>query len=119
MKRAALALAAVAVLSLLVPAGQPLAAKRQLRVGLVVQSTYVKDPYEGGAFAGFQRAVRELGVEGRVVAPNPKAGVLPSILYLARQKYDLVIGIGFLEVTAIDAAALRFPHTKFAIIDSS
>ena len=63
MKRAALALAAVLAASLL-PVSESATAKRQLRVGLVLQSTYVKDPYEGGAFRGFRRAVRELGVAG-------------------------------------------------------
>jgi basic membrane protein A and related proteins len=118
MKRAALVLAAVLAASVL-PAAESATGQRQLRVGLVLQSTAFNDPYESGAFAGFRRAVQELGVKGRVVSANPKAGPLPSILYLARQKYDLVIGIGFLEVGAVDAAARKFPGTKFAIIDSS
>lgn len=113
----ALAVALGATLGL--SAGQPLAAKRQLRVGLVYQSTDLRDPFNRLAFTGFQRAVRQLGVTGRVVAPDPKAGPLPSALYLARKNYDLVIGYGFLEVRAIDAAAVRFPHTKFAMLDAS
>ncbi len=101
MKRAALVLAVVLV-ALAGGATGSTAGNRQLRVGLVLQSTYVHDPYEGGAYAGFRRAVRELGVRGRVVAPNPRAGVLPSILYLARQKYDL-ISVGGYKIPTVDA----------------
>jgi basic membrane protein A len=54
-----------------------------------------------------------------VVSPDPKAGMLPAFLYLARQKYDLVVGYGFLATAALDAAAVKFPHTKFAIVDAS
>ena len=119
MTRATLVLAALFAASVLATPGASAPAKRQLRVGLILQTTDISDPYDGLAFRGFQRAVRQLGIEGRVVAPNPKGGVLPAILYLARKKYDLVIGFGFLEVRAIDAAALKFPGTRFAIIDSS
>jgi basic membrane protein A len=119
MERVALALAALVAACLVLSAGQPLAAKRQLRVGLVLQTTDVSNPYDGIAFRGFQRAVRELGVIGRTVAPDPKSGLVPSIMYLVRQRYDLVVGYGFLEVNAIDAAASRSPGTRFAILDSS
>jgi basic membrane protein A len=36
---------------------------------------------------------------------------------LARQGYDLIIGVGFAQGDAIGKAAQRFPDTKFAIID--
>jgi basic membrane protein A len=118
MNRAVLALAAAMAASLLL-AGESAPANRHLRVGLVFQSTGLEDPFNRLAFRGFQRAVRELGIKGRVVAPDPKAGLLPAFVYLARQKYDLVIGYGYLSVNALDAAAVKFPNTKFAIIDSS
>lgn len=118
MKRAALVLAAVLAACVL-PAGEGATAQPSLRVGLVLQSTDVDNPYEHGPFAGFQRAVRKLGVQGRVVTQDPKGGLLPAFRYLARQKYDLVIGYGFLSVNDLDAAALTFPGTKFALIDSS
>jgi basic membrane protein A len=36
---------------------------------------------------------------------------------LARQGYDLIIGVGFAQGDAIAAAAKRFPETSFAIVD--
>jgi basic membrane protein A len=62
--------------------------------------------------------VRELGVQGRVVSPTPTGSYLPPISYLARQRYDLVIGIGFLEAPDIDRAARRFPWLKFGLLDA-
>ena len=118
MKRVALALAAALAASLLL-AGESATAKRQFRVGLVLQSTDFVNPYEQGPLAGFKRAVRQLGVQGRVVTQNPKAGLLPAFLSLARQKYDLVIGYGFISAQALDTAAVRFPGTTFAFLDSS
>ena len=77
----------------------------------------IDDPYNNGAYLGLERAVRELGVRGRVLTPAPKEGYVPSVALLARQKYDLVIGMGFLSAPAIDKVAAGFPETRFAIID--
>src|SRR5262245_45705127 len=74
------------------------AGKQQLRIGLVLDDTNITDPYEHGAFLGLQRAVKQLGVAGKVVAP--RAGgtsgttYLPSFSYLARTRYDLIIAVG-------------------------
>ncbi len=77
----------------------------------------IDDPYNHGAYLGLERAVRELGVRGRVLTPAPKEGYVPSVALLARQKYDLVIGMGFFAAPAIDKVATGFPETRFAIID--
>ena len=42
---------------------------------------------------------------------------MPNLSTLAQQKYDLVIGVGFLMADAMDTVATKFPDTKFAIID--
>jgi basic membrane protein A len=96
---------------------------KQYRVGLVVEPTGIASPYIRGAYLGLERAVHELGIKGRVLTPAPKEGYVPSLSLLARQKYDLVVGFGFLQgagrfaAAAIDRAATDFPETKFAIID--
>ena len=94
-----------------------LVSERRLRVGLVTESTGIENPYIRGAYLGLERAVRELGIRGRVLTPAPKEGHLPSFSLLARQKYDLVIGFGFFAAAAIDRVATEFPETKFASID--
>ena len=77
----------------------------------------IDDPYNHGAYLGLERAVRELGIRGRVLTSPPKEGYVPSLSLLARQKYDLVIGFGFFAAAAIDRVATEFPETRFAIID--
>jgi basic membrane protein A len=91
--------------------------KTQLRVGLVTEPTGIENPYIRGAYLGLERAVRELGIRGRVLTPAPKEGHVPSLSLLARQKYDLVAGFGFYAAAAIDRVATEFPETRFASID--
>ena len=69
------------------------------------------------AFKGLQRAERELGVKGRVVESRSAADYVPNMASLARQGYDLIIGVGFAQGDAIATAAQRFPKVKFAIVD--
>src|SRR5215471_15503356 len=92
---------------------------KRLKVGLIVEPPGIAHPYGHGAYLGLERAVRELGVKGRVLTPAPREGYAPSLSLLARQKYDLVIATGFYAAAAIDAVASRFPETRFAIIDAA
>jgi basic membrane protein A len=94
-----------------------LVSERRLRVGLVTEPTGIENPYIKGAYLGLERAVRELGVRGRVLTPAPKEGHVPSLSLLVRQKYDLVIGFGFYVAPAMDRVATEFPETRFACID--
>src|SRR5215204_3427464 len=94
-----------------------LVSERRLRVGLVTEPTGLEDPYIHGAYLGLERAVRELGIRGRALTPAPKEGCVPSLSLLARQKYDLIIGVGFFAAAAVDRVATEFPETRFATID--
>ena len=69
------------------------------------------------AFKGLKRAERDLGITGRVVEAKTAADYVPNMSTLARQGYDLIIGVGFAQGDAIAATAKRFPETSFAIID--
>ena len=86
-------------------------------MGLVTEPGGIDHPYNHGAYLGLERAVRELGIRGRVLTPAPKEGYVPSLSLLARQKYDLVIGFGYPAAAAIDRVAAAFAKTRFAIID--
>jgi basic membrane protein A len=77
----------------------------------------IDHPYNRGSYLGLERAVRELGIRGRVLTPAPKEGYVPSLSLLARQKYDLVIATTNFAAPAIDRVATGFPETRFAIID--
>jgi basic membrane protein A len=94
-----------------------LVSERRLRVGLVVEPTGIDHSYNRGPYLGLERAVRELGIRGRVLTPAPKEGHVASLSLLARQKYDLVIGPSFYATRAVDRVATGFPETRFAVLD--
>ena len=71
------------------------------------------------AYVGLQRAASQLGVQTRVVQSSSPADYVPNLAALARQGYNLVIGVGFTEITAMKAVAKQFPKTHFAIVDVS
>jgi basic membrane protein A and related proteins len=91
---------------------------KQLKVGLVADAGELNDNgFNELAYNGLKRAERELGIKGRVVEANSAADYVPNMTTLARQGYDLIIGVGFAQGDAIAAAAKRFPKTSFAIVD--
>jgi len=90
----------------------------KIKVGLVADAGQLNDNgFNELAYKGLKRAERELGIEGRVVEATSAADYVPNMTTLARQGYDLIIGVGFAQGDAIAAAAKRFPHTSFAIVD--
>jgi basic membrane protein A len=95
-----------------------------LRVGLVLEQPLVgrgDDPFQHGAYLGLLRAQRELHIEAKAVAPSPTAADpwWGAFAYLGRQKYDLVLALGFLEIPDLPAATRRFPSVKFGLIDAT
>jgi basic membrane protein A len=92
--------------------------KKQIRVGLVTDIGGLNDrSFNQLANEGVQRAAKQLGVQVRVLTSKSNADYVPNLSTLAQQKYDLVIGVGFLMADAMDTVASKFPNTKFAIID--
>jgi basic membrane protein A len=89
-----------------------------LKVGLVADAGQLNDNgFNELAFKGLKRAEREMGITGRVVEAKTAADYVPNMSTLARQGFDLIIGVGFAQGDAIAATAKRFPDTSFAIID--
>jgi basic membrane protein A and related proteins len=94
------------------------AAEDAVRVGLITDLGQLNDRgFNQLAYQGLKRAQRELGVQGRVLESKSAAEYVPNMTTLARQGYDLIIGVGFAQGDAIDKAATVFPDTKFLIID--
>jgi basic membrane protein A len=92
--------------------------KKAIKVGLVTDIGGLNDrSFNQLANAGLERAKSELGVEGRVLTSKSDADYVPNLSTLAQQKYDLVIGVGFLMSNAMNTVATKFPDTNFAIID--
>src|SRR5205809_2054440 len=88
------------------------------KIGLVTDVGGLNDRgFNHLSYLGLQRAQRELGVETRVYQAKSTQEYVPNLSTFARQGYDLTIGVGFTEATAIDTAATSFPKSKFAIVD--
>jgi basic membrane protein A len=92
----------------------------KLKVGLVTDIGGLNDrSFNFLANKGLQDAQQQLGVQGRTLISKSNADYIPNLSTLAQQKYDLVIGVGFLMADAVATVAKKFPSVKFAIIDSS
>jgi basic membrane protein A len=69
------------------------------------------------AYEGLKRAEKELGVEIRVAQSRSAADYVPNHTTLARQGFDLIIGVGFAQGEAVASAAKSLPDSRYAIID--
>jgi basic membrane protein A len=93
-------------------------AASDVRVALVTDVGQLNDRgFNQLAYEGLKRAGRELGIGTRVVESKSAADYVPNYTALARQGFDLIIGVGFAQGDAIGTAATDFPDTKFAIVD--
>ena len=60
---------------------------------------------------------KQLGIQTRVYQTKKEAERIPNGLAAGRAGYNLIFGVGFLNYTAINAVAPRFPNQQFAGID--
>ena len=93
---------------------------KKIKVGLVTDIGGLNDrSFNSLANKGLEDAKKTLGVEGRVITSKSNADYVPNLTTLAQQKYDLIIGVGFLMADAIGTVAQKFPETNFALIDAA
>ena len=90
------------------------------KVGLVTDIGGLNDRgFNHLAYVGLQKAQRTLHVQGRVVQSKSPSEYVPNLSALARQGYNLIIGVGFTQIEAMKAVAKSFPKSNFAIVDVS
>jgi basic membrane protein A and related proteins len=90
------------------------------KVGLSTDTGGLNDrSFNHLAYVGLQRAAGDLGVQTRVVTSKSPSDYIPNLTALAKQGYNLVIGVGFTEIDALKTVAKAFPKTQFAIVDVS
>jgi basic membrane protein A and related proteins len=110
--------AAVAVLAVVAAASAPAQPASTIKVGLVTDIGQLNDRgFNHLAYVGLQRAEQQLGIQGRVLESPSSSDYIPNLSSLARQGYDLIIGVGFDQANAVDAVARKFPKVHFAIVD--
>src|SRR4051794_21789390 len=93
---------------------------KKLKIAMVTDIGGLNDrSFNASAYQGLKDAKSQLGSEIRVLTSSSNADYVPNLSTLARQKYDMVVAVGFLMAEATEKVAKSFPNTKFAIIDSS
>jgi basic membrane protein A and related proteins len=92
----------------------------EISVGLVSDVGRFNDrSFNQSALEGLRRAESDLGAMVRPIESRQTADYIPNLSTLARQGFDVSIGVGFLLAEAVNTTAKRFPDSNFAIIDYS
>jgi basic membrane protein A and related proteins len=92
--------------------------KKKIKIAMVTDIGGLNDRgFNALAYKGLQQAKAELGADIRVVTSKSNADYVPNLSSLARQKYDLVVAVGFLMGDATAKVAKSFPNVNFAIVD--
>ena len=90
------------------------------RVGIVFDIGGKNDKsFNEAAYRGLERARVELGVRTEYIEPTEGADRESALRSLAAQKYDLVVGVGFIFGPDLERLAAQFPNVRFAGIDYS
>ena len=89
-----------------------------LKVGMVTDLGGIDDKsFNATAYAGIQKAIDELGIEGKYLESTQQADYEKNIQQYLDEETDLIVTVGFLLGDATKAAAEANPETKFAIVD--
>ena len=112
-----LVLAALLGLALVATGGSGAEAAKRYRVAFVVDPGGVGYPIMQQNVAGLRRAVRDLGVEVRVVVQPIRTTWTSTFKGLARQRFDLVVAQAN-QVPAVLDAARAYPDQRFVVGDA-
>ncbi|GGJ20981.1 BMP family lipoprotein [Streptomyces brasiliensis] len=78
--------------------------------------------FNDAAFAGFQKAEKELKISGRDIEPQDgesDADKVQRLEQLAKSGYNPIIGVGFAYAPAVKQVAAKYPKITFGIIDDN
>jgi basic membrane protein A len=73
--------------------------------------------FNDAAYAGLSRAEAELGIEASYLEPASTEDREAALRLFAARGFDLVIGVGFIFSSDIDAVARAYPEVPFAGVD--
>lgn len=110
----------VIVVALLISGCAPKAqqAAKGLKVGQVTDMGGIDDKtFNATAWKGVERAMKELGVQGKYLESKQQTDYAKNINEFLQQKYDLIVTVGFLLGEDTQKAAQANPNAKFAIVD--
>ena len=120
MKKLYFVMAALIVASLVLAAcgGGATGGSDALKIGMVTDLGGIDDKsFNATAYAGIEKAVAELGVEGKYLESTQQGDYEKNIQQYLDEETDLIVTVGFLLGDATKAAAEANPEAKFAIVD--
>lgn len=95
-------------------------AEKKIKVGLVLDKGGRDDKsFNAAAFKGATEAEKKFGIQLKTVESSDDTALEPSHRTFAQRGFDIVIGIGFVQLSAVEKVAKEFPKTHFVIIDST
>lgn len=101
----------------------PLAAEgsKKVKVGLVFDVGGRGDKsFNDAAYAGLEKARGDFGDKVEIKYLEPAGGGENReqlVRLLAQEKYDVILGVGFIFTETITKVAKEFPQTKFGLVD--
>ena len=100
------------------PAPTKAPAKKVFKIGLVTDVGGVNDKsFNQSAWIGVQKAIKELGVQGKYIESKQVTDYEKNIDAFATEGYNMIITVGFLMGDATAKKAQEYPNIQFAIID--
>ena len=90
----------------------------KLKVAQVTDLGGIDDKsFNAGAYAGIEKAVADLGVEGKYLESQQQSDYNKNIQQLLDEGTDLIVTVGFLLGVDTATSAKANPEQKFAIVD--
>ncbi|HEY3415215.1 MAG TPA: BMP family ABC transporter substrate-binding protein [Armatimonadota bacterium] len=98
----------------------PAGGSKKLLLGVVTDRGGINDQsFNASAWRGAQNAQKDLGVEARYAQSQMESDYARNLRSYAKQGYDLIVAVGYLEQDAYNQVAAEYKDTKtkFVIID--
>ncbi len=91
---------------------------KKIKVGLVTDVGKINDgTFNEFAYTGFKQAVEEYGLESAYIETQAVTDYEKNIEQFAKEKYDMIVTVGWMINDATTAAAKKYPNIKFAGVD--
>jgi basic membrane protein A len=91
---------------------------KKIKVGLVFDNGGRGDKsFNDAAYAGLERAQKELGVEPKTVDSKSEKDYETNLDSMAQAGCEVVFAVGFSQKKALEVVSKKYPNVKFGIID--
>jgi basic membrane protein A and related proteins len=75
--------------------------------------------FNTAVWRGAQQAEEELGIFLCDVEPGDVSAIEPALRAMAETGFQIILGVGFINVPYVEAVASEYPKTAFAVLDAA